>query len=302
MIKPYPRPCWPAAPDPGRILHGSRRVYLGFAGIAIGLGAWGLNEYLLETDHAFYIKLALLGPLGFFGGLLVLIRPGWAGPITQQSTKDHKIAVCTLIALLLIVSGADMARLQGYWHLPRLGMFPAKGAAPDVQFMGRVYRLASFNKKAAATWEFLPAGEAIQRWTTLMTLVERADGHTRADVDRVAEGVKANYQAHGSQILMAKTMRDAAGKPYDYMVAAFEEPAFQRYELNFVKIALGEMNNVIVAVYSVRIADPVNAQKQAKLFLTRESDGIGKALAEMSPAGYGKTVTEGILIRKWLLG
>src|ERR1700730_461706 len=43
--------------------------------IAIGVGGWWYNWHLAATEGQFYIKLSLLGPLGIFGGLLMLLRP-----------------------------------------------------------------------------------------------------------------------------------------------------------------------------------------------------------------------------------
>jgi hypothetical protein len=56
------------------------------------------------------------------------------------------------------------------------------------------------------------------------------------------------------------------------MVVGFEQPEQSRYELNFVKIALGE-KAAVVAIYGVRVTDA-----KAKEFLNRESSEIGRAL------------------------
>jgi len=60
------------------------------------------------------------------------------------------------------------------------------------------------------------------------------------------------------------------------MVAAFEEPGKQRFELNFVKMALGS-KNATVLVYGVRITDPQDYRPKAKHFLDRNSTEVGRA-------------------------
>jgi hypothetical protein len=61
------------------------------------------------------------------------------------------------------------------------------------------------------------------------------------------------------------------------MVVAFEQPAQKRYELNFVKAAMG-VKNAYMAIYGVRVQD-------AKTFLNEHSAEIGKALekAQLPP-------------------
>ena len=61
------------------------------------------------------------------------------------------------------------------------------------------------------------------------------------------------------------------------MVAAFEEPTKQRFELNFVKMALGPKNAAIM-IYGVRMTDPRDYRTKAKAFLDRNSGEIGRAL------------------------
>jgi hypothetical protein len=80
--------------------------------IAIGLAGWWYNWHLRSTEGHFYIKLTLLGPMGLFGGLLMMLRPEWTGPITPQSTREHKIALGALIALVAICAGVDFYLLR----------------------------------------------------------------------------------------------------------------------------------------------------------------------------------------------
>src|SRR5215470_9644252 len=65
--------------------------FIGLLMIAIGLGGWWYNWHLAATEGQFYIKLCLLGPLGLAGGILMLVRPEWAGPLRSDSTRAHKI-------------------------------------------------------------------------------------------------------------------------------------------------------------------------------------------------------------------
>jgi hypothetical protein len=149
--------------------------------------------------------------------------------------------------------------------------------APSIGVLGRTYQLASFHQKPNAMWEFVVPGESINDWKTLVTLIDRPDSHTQADLDRLAEGIDSNYKAHGGRILLAKTMRDHSGAPYNYLVVAFEEPAKHRFELNFVKVASGPKNAYIL-VYGARITDPKDYTAKGKEFLNQHSSEIGKAL------------------------
>jgi hypothetical protein len=111
----------------------------------------------------------------------------------------------------------------------------------------------------------------------MVTIIDRPDARTREELDRLAEGIMTTYKSHGGQILAAKTMRADSGAGFNYMVAAFDEPAKQRFELNFVKMALGPTNAAIM-IYGVRISDPRDYRTKAKEFLDRNSGEIGRAL------------------------
>ncbi len=160
-------------------------------------------------------------------------------------------------------------------------------AAPVVSFLGRTYRLGSFTQKPQAMWEFVTAGETVANWTTLLTLIDRPDAHTRQDLDRLAEGVKSNYESHGGKVLKAQTMRDASGAAYNYLVVAFEEPAKHRFELNFVKVALAG-KNAYVSVYGVRITDAKDYLGKAKAYLNEHSGEVGRALETAALPDLGK--------------
>jgi hypothetical protein len=151
-------------------------------------------------------------------------------------------------------------------------------ATETVNFMGKTYTLASHNQRASALWEFTTDHETVQNWTTLLTLVDRPDAKSMPDMDRLSQGIMDQYKSSGGQMLLAKTM-SAAGKPFNYMIVAFEQAAMRRYELNFVKASMGEAN-AQVAIYGVRVA-----AAQAKAFLSQNSQEIGMALEKtMFPA------------------
>ncbi len=160
-------------------------------------------------------------------------------------------------------------------------------ASPTITLLSRTYHLGSFNPKPQAMWEFVSAGESVTGWTTLLTLIDRPDAHTQQELDRLAEGIKSNYESHGGKILKAQTMRDASGAPYNYMVVAFEEPAKHRFELNFVKAALSPKNAYVV-VYGVRITDPKDYLGKAKAFLNQHSGEVGRALENASLPDFSK--------------
>src|SRR5258706_14501299 len=71
----------------------------------------------------------------------------------------------------------------------------ARTVAPTITLLTRTYQLGSFNQKNQATWEFITAGEKIDNWTTLVTIIDRPDAHTRQELDRLAEGITPNYKS-----------------------------------------------------------------------------------------------------------
>lgn len=143
--------------------------------------------------------------------------------------------------------------------------------------MSKTYTLGSFNQKNKPTWEYVTGGETVDNWTTLITLIDRPDAHSAPDLDRLAEGVMQTYKTNGGRILLAKTMKDKAGVAFNYMVAAFEEPAKNRFELNFVKFGLGAKNAYIM-VYGVRVSDSKDYKTKGKDFLNQHSEEIGQAV------------------------
>ena len=177
-----------------------------------------------------------------------------------------------LLAMMLLLVGSSVVSGQ---------------TPPAITLLGRPYQLGSYNQKEHPMWEFITTGESIDNWKSLVTIIDRPDAHTRPELDRLAEGVMQNYRSHGAKILLAKTMVDRAGTPYNYLSAAFDEPAKNRYEFDFVKIALTP-KNAYVAIYGVRISDPANYLAKAKAFLDRHSGESGAAISDIVLPDIGK--------------
>lgn len=266
--------------------------------MAIGIAGWWYNSHLATTQGHFYLKLCLIAPLGVFGGLLALLRPEYAGPWRPDSPRAHKASLIAVIVAMTAFSGIEMYRLK---HVrpasrvalakpaPRIPAMPAYTPAmavkpqadPNITILGETFRLASHNQRNHPIWEFVRTGETVDNWTRLLTIVDRTDAHSREDLDRLAEGLVSTYRANGGKILLARTMRDNSGAPYNYLVAAFEQPGQKRLELNFVKVALGQ-HNAVVTIYGARIQDAAG-HTQAKAFLDQNSTPIGQALNSLHP-------------------
>ena len=266
----------------------------GLGMMAVGAIGWWYNWHLARTQGEFYIKLCILGPLGIFGGLLMLVRPDWAGPWRSDSPRGQKISMIAVLSLMAIFSGIDMYRLNrpcpkpAYirWN-PSMGT-PAISVSTrsvametnttDITFLAQQYRLGSYNQKHNPQWEFVTPHETVDNWTTLLTIIDRPDARTKEELDRLSEGIMANYKSHGGRILAARTMADPKGT-FNYMVAAFEEPDKNRIELNFVKMSLGPAG-AVVAIYGVRIGDPQDYRTKARDYLDQKSSEVGRALGE----------------------
>jgi hypothetical protein len=271
--------------------------------IAAGFAGWWYNRHLAATQGQFYIKLCVFVPLAIFGGLLMAVRPDLAGPLRPGSTRPQKAALFTIIGLMAVLSGMEFFHLKqattrkvvytpwtpamGTPYLPVSSAVTAGAAAPEIAFLGRRYHLASFNQQTNPQWEFVAPGETVNDWKTLITLIDRPDAHTKPELDRLAEGIMGTYKSHGAKILMAKTMQEPGGAPYNYMVAAFEEPATQRFELNFVKIALGSTNAEIM-ICGVRVGGTPDYATKARAFLDQHSSEIGRTLGETAMPDVSK--------------
>jgi len=170
--------------------------------------------------------------------------------------------------------------------MPNRAPANTKLLASSIVFLGRTYRLASFNQKSNPMWEFVSANETVNNWTTLLTIIDRPDAQTRPDLDRLSQGILDNYKSHHGKILVAKTVADASGTPFNYLAAAFDEPADHRFELNFVKIALGP-NNAYLVMYGVRVSDPHDYVGKARTYLDRHSPEIGLELEKATLPAIG---------------
>lgn len=191
----------------------------------------------------------------------------------------------SLSLLSRLIGAASILALTAYLAVPA-----AASPKPAIQFLGKTYRLGSYNQKDKPMWEFTTSTESVDDWTTLVTVIDRPDAASLTNLDRLAQGTMQAFQSGGAKILMARTMRDPSGKPYDYLVAAFDEADKQRYELNFAKIALGPKHAYIL-IYAARISGSDYKSKAVK-FLDDHSGAIGKALnAEPAPgiAAYPRT-------------
>src|SRR5215471_11789257 len=84
----------------------------GLAMVAAGITGWWYNWHLAQTQGEFYLKLTIFGPLAVAGGLLMAIRPEWAGPLRLGSSRAHKIALFAVIGFMFVFSGIDFYRLK----------------------------------------------------------------------------------------------------------------------------------------------------------------------------------------------
>ena len=153
--------------------------------------------------------------------------------------------------------------------------------SPTLQLLGKTYKLGSYNQNARPMWEFTAGGQTVNNWTTLVTVIDRPDVKSNGDVDKLAEGMVTGYRKAGATVLLTKTFRDPAGKPYDYLVAAFNEPDHHRMEINYAKLAMGTTNGYI-QIYAVRVTGPGDYRKASATFVTKNSETIGKALDHAS--------------------
>ncbi|MGA3024373.1 MAG: hypothetical protein ABSF98_06360 [Bryobacteraceae bacterium] len=128
-------------------------------------------------------------------------------------------------------------------------------------------------------WEFFSGSETADDWTTRLTIIDRPDARSKSDIDKVSEGIKSDYEAHGGRVLIARTIEDPNGAPYHYTVVVSDEPSKQRTELSFVKAAISRRDAYVV-VYAVRISDPNDYSSKAKAFLHQHSAEINNALGQ----------------------
>jgi hypothetical protein len=146
-----------------------------------------------------------------------------------------------------------------------------------MSLLGKTNRHGTFNQRHNGMWEFVTGGETVANWTTLLTVIDRPDARTRADLDRLAEGILSTYRSRGARVLLAKTMGSSPETVFNYAVVAFDEPNEHRIELDFVKVQLGS-DHAAVVVYGVRINDAQDYRAKAKEFLDAHSSRIGREL------------------------
>jgi len=69
-----------------------------------GGGTTGVWRLLKESSGS---KLIVFAPLAVSGGLLMLLRPEWAGPLRKDSTWAHKTALFLVVGFMAVWSGID---------------------------------------------------------------------------------------------------------------------------------------------------------------------------------------------------
>jgi hypothetical protein len=52
--------------------------------------------------------------MGVFGGLLMIFRPEWTGPLHAESPQAQKTALIALIVLMALGAGLDFYLLSNY--------------------------------------------------------------------------------------------------------------------------------------------------------------------------------------------
>ena len=84
----------------------------GLSAMVLGAIGWWYNEHLAATQGEFWIKLCVFVPLALAGGLLMLVRPEYAGPWRKENPRAQKTAVIAVVAFMAIGSGIEFYRLQ----------------------------------------------------------------------------------------------------------------------------------------------------------------------------------------------
>lgn len=107
--------------------------------------------------------------------------------------------------------------------------------------------------------------------------MDQPESKSRSDLDVIGRALLDHYKTIGGQVLTARTMKSDSGDIFNYVLAAVDEPAKKRFEINFVKIALGP-KNAFMAIYGVRITDPKDYKIKAKTYLDQHSGEVGLAL------------------------
>jgi len=148
-----------------------------------------------------------------------------------------------------------------------------------MKLLDKTFALAYFNALPRPTWEFVPEGETLERWTRLFRVIDYVEAKTPLDLARISQALQASYTQNAGQILKAQTITNAAGYAFNFVVAAFDHPAQKQFEIHFVKIFLAGAGGV-AQIYTVRVSDFLDYLTKAKQFLEHESGAIGHALGE----------------------
>lgn len=179
-----------------------------------------------------------------------------------------------LILCLILVGRVTCAAPNGENNaMSQLG----SGSSVEIGLLDQTYHLAFYDAKTFI-WEFTTGSETVDNWTTLVTILSLPGVVAPEKLNNFSEALMSHYKSRGAQVLAYKSLKDQSGKDYNYMVAVFDEPQYNRYELDFVKMAMGRPH-AFIGIYGVRITDPVNRLTKTRAYLKDNSDKIERALA-----------------------
>lgn len=186
----------------------------------------------------------------------------------QQRRGIHFLA---LLILLAMVSGIPSRGTGG------VKAFAVSPAGPEVKMLNRIYRLAYYGKSNYEMWEFTSGAETVDNWTTLVTILNYPEATSLQRMDQLSEGLIKVYKSSGGQVLKAKSQQDAFGGVCNTIIVAFDEADAKRYELCFVKVAMGK-SHAYAAIYGVRIPDLIDRHAKANAFLKENAIAIEQAM------------------------
>jgi hypothetical protein len=79
---------------------------LGILAITAGVAGWWCNWHTLLTQGEYYPRLSVVGPLGLFGGLLIMLH--------KQNAPTRKTALIGCAFLTALAAAADHYLLTHY--------------------------------------------------------------------------------------------------------------------------------------------------------------------------------------------
>ena len=91
-----------------------RSCLIAIACILIGAGCWWFSWRQLVTEGSYDLRISMAGPFAFFGGLLRLFRPQWAGPLRKDSPKSQVAGIVVLMVVILVSEGINQYLLEHY--------------------------------------------------------------------------------------------------------------------------------------------------------------------------------------------